>query len=258
MAVKTEYKGANVEEAINNACQQLGLSRDNLDIEIISAGSAGIFGLCKRKAVISVIPKADQTDTETQEPTVSKKHRSKPVKNNFSSPLASPVAPAPEIISEVKDTLQKMLDLMDIEAEVEAELDDKNRIKSQIICNDESSIIGREGETINALQYLLRKIISHKYPQKIFFSIDIGNYRERRRKHLEDHARAMAAKVKETGKKQIIKALNPAERRFVHVALQDDKEIRSVSIGDGLFKKIKIYIPGKSRQKNNRRAARNV
>jgi len=76
-------------------------------------------------------------------------------------------------------------------------------------------------------------------------AIDVGDFREKRQDELEDQARELAALVKEDGKTQTIPSLNPSERRVVHMALQDDKEIRSRSVGDGLFKKILIYKPGK-------------
>jgi spoIIIJ-associated protein len=258
MVVKTEYKGANIEEAINKACTSLELAREDLDIEVVSAGSAGIFGLLKRKAVISAAPKnGHKIATDTTSTTRPQSHANadatakKPAmrqQKRDNSPRDSVSAPPPETISEIGSTLKEMLNLLDYKAEVNLELDDSNRIKAQISCADEAAIIGREGENIDAVQYLLRKIISHKYPQKIFFSIDVGNYRERRKKHLQDLALSVADKVKESGKNQIINALNPAERRIVHVTLQEDTTIRSVSMGDGLFKKIKIFVPGKNRK----------
>ncbi len=262
MAVKTEYKGANVEEAIDNACTQLKVPREKLNIEVVSAGSAGLFGLCRRKAVIVAVirngkeGKIDDSSGAMSEAdnhppkTISKSPRHDQKDHSFTS------APSPEIIAEISSTLQEMLNLLDITSEVKIELD-QNHITAQVSCEDEDSVIGKEGENIDAIQYLLRKIISHKSPTKIFFSLDVGNYRERRKKHLESLALSVAAIVKESNKNKTINALNPAERRIVHVTLQNDTAICSVSIGDGLFKKIKIYVPGNGRNKTSPPKKRN-
>ncbi|NOX25016.1 MAG: KH domain-containing protein [Deltaproteobacteria bacterium] len=234
MAVKTEYRGASITEAVNNACENLAVSRDDLDIEVVSAGSAGILGFFKRPVIITAV-----SGGTAAKPTG---HNSKGGPKN--GPVAAPPANA---VSEISHALKKILGLLDIEAEVKVKLDDHNHIKAHISSSDEQAVIGREGENIDAIQYLLRKIISHNYPSKIFFSLDVGNYRETRKKHLESLALSVANKARKTGKSQIIGALNPAERRIVHVTLQDDKAIRSVSVGGGLFKKIKIYTLGKAR-----------
>ena len=85
------------------------------------------------------------------------------------------------------------------------------------------------------------------------FSLDAGDYRERRRQELEERAVELASEVRESGKTHSIPALNPAERRIVHMTLQDDATIRSRSVGEGHFKKILIYVPGKGKKKGGRR-----
>ncbi len=231
MAAKTEYRGASITEAADNACAKLAVSRDALNIEVVSAGSAGIFGFFKRPAVIMAAVNGGMAATKS---TI---HKSKD-RGLRNGPVAAPPANA---VAEIGRTLEKMLDLLTIEAEVKVKLDDNNHIQAHISSRDEQTVIGREGANIDAMQYLLRKIISHNYPAKIFFSLDVGNYRATRKKHLESLALSVANKARKTGKSQIISALNPAERRIIHVTLQDDKAIRSVSVGGGLFKKIKIY-----------------
>lgn len=262
MAVKTEYKGANVEEAIDNACTQLNVPREKLNIEVVSAGSAGIFGLCRRKAVIAAVIKNGREGKVADSSGAMPEDDNNPAKTISKSPghdkkgHSSTSVPSPEIIAEISSTLQEMLNLLDIPSEVKIKLD-QNHITAQVSCEDEESIIGKEGENIDAIQYLLRKIISRKSPTKIFFSLDVGNYRERRKKHLESLALSVAATVKESNKNKTINALNPAERRIIHVTLQNDTAIRSISIGNGLFKKIKIYVPGTGRNNPSPKKKRN-
>ena len=120
----------------------------------------------------------------------------------------------------------------------------------------EDDLTGQDGRTLDSLQYLLRKIVSRKISERVRLTIDVGDYRERRNQELKDKAVDYAALVKQNGKTQVIPSLNPSERRIVHVALQDDSEIRSRSVGDGLFKKVLIYKPGKGKKNNNRKKTR--
>lgn len=268
MTVKLQYSGKTVEEAIDKACQKLGAAREDLDIKIITPGSKGFFGLGRRQAQITATPRnggsestAVQEDRPTtaemdippatnQEPTSRETKKDKRQNNRGSR--REPVQPDPNEIIEITTVIKKIIGIMGLKAEVEATVVN-NRIKAVINGPDNELIIGPRGETIDAIQYLVRKIISHKYPHKLFFALDVGNYRHRRRQELEKLALELAVKVKDSGVTETIAAMNPAERRIVHLTLQDDREIRSVSMGDGLFKKIRIYVPSKKGGKPARR-----
>ena len=267
MSVKIEYKGKDVDEAINQACSNLNVSREELEIEVISPGSAGIFGLCRRKAVIQVakkeIPVKNSAENNSRpgpakeegaEAAADHKPSSKKLGIRQSNADEAPAkSPGPEVIDEIKNVLENILNLMGYPSEVALSFKG-NRVDANINSGDsQQNIIGREGSCIDAIQYLMRKIITHKFPEKIFFSLDAGNYRDTRKKELEKLAVEMAEKVKETGKSRTISALNPAERRIIHVTLQNDKTIRSASIGEGLFKKVRIYPPGQGGKKSSRR-----
>lgn len=270
-----EYQGKNIEEAIAHACADLQTSQDTLNIEVISAGSAGIFGLCKKKAVILVSRKANSQSVVEQEgspknslPPAPARHHTKPGRDRV-FPKATPrreqvstkteealeaKPPSPEIQNEIIALIENLLRLIGFTAEVSLSVKGSKVIAHIVTGTSADEIIGRDGSTLDALQYLLRKVITQKFTDKIVLDIDAGNYREDRQKELEELAREMAAKVKETGKSQIISALNPAERRIVHVTLQDDTDIRSSSIGEGLFKKVRIYLPGQGRSKSGSRS----
>lgn len=265
---KKEYKGKNIDEAIAAACSDLKSRQDELDVEVVSAGSAGIFGLCKKKAIILASRRARSHNTPEAihpvgvQPSAKPRHhprsnrdndrpRDKPKRDAVSRPDGAALpAPSPEVINEIKELLTEILRLMDFQPEISMSAVG-NKLTAHIVAhNNPEEIIGRDGSTLDALQYLMRKIITQKFPEKINLNLDAGNYREDRQKELEALALEMATKVKETGKSQIISALNPAERRIVHVALQDDSGIRSASIGEGLFKKVRISLPGQGRKRS--------
>ncbi len=117
----------------------------------------------------------------------------------------------------------------------------------------EENLIGPDGKVLDSLQYILRKVVSRKVPERMRISINVGDFREKRLEELKVKAIELASQVKEDGKTQVLPALNPSERRSIHMILQEDKEIRSRSVGDGLFKKILIYKPGKGNRSGGRK-----
>lgn len=159
----------------------------------------------------------------------------------------------PETLAIIEQELSKILELMGYSCPVE--------IRSKgvsVLCHvggeeHEEVLTGQDGKTLDSIQYLLRKIIARKVPNRIRLTVDVGNYREKRLVYLKEKAAELAGQVKEDGKTQVIPALSPSERRVVHVSLQEDKEIRSRSVGDGLFKKILIYKPGKGGKSGGRK-----
>jgi spoIIIJ-associated protein len=273
MSEGIDYKGKDVEAAITLACNKLNVSRDELRIEIVSPGSKGIFGLGRKMAVIKASIKnaangaapANQLKNKTVHKPIKKsagrksgtplpEKKTTKVENLLSrtdEALSTP--PSPETVEEITSLLHKIVVLMGYPSEVTATVNG-NKISAHIAGEHTEALIGRDGDTLDAVQYLMRKIISQKrYPDKLFFSLDCGNFRDLRKIELEELALAMADEVKETGKTRTIAALNPAERRIIHVTLQDDNNIRSSSIGEGLYKKIRIFAPGKGRKRPGRR-----
>lgn len=117
----------------------------------------------------------------------------------------------------------------------------------------EEELTGLDGKVLDSLQYILRKIATRKVPERLRISINVGEFREKRLENLKVKAVELATLVKEDGKTQVLPALNPSERRALHMILQEDKEIRSRSVGDGLFKKILIYKPGKGNRGGKKR-----
>jgi spoIIIJ-associated protein len=155
----------------------------------------------------------------------------------------------------IRDELQELLALMGCPSEVSVE-QQAGTIHCRVSAEHQEILISEEGRVLDSLQYLLRKIVSKKIGGRIQLSIDVGDYREKRYQQLRELAIGQAAQVKEDGKTQVIASLNPSERRVVHVALQDDPEVRSRSVGDGLFKKVLIFKPGKAKKGGNRRRSR--
>lgn len=281
-----DFFGKDVASAIKEACDTLDVAQENFDIEVIETGSTGIFGLIRKKAHIRVTIQTDEAAAE-QKP----KKKTRPAKrkakikesqqesqtavqpdapekieeqaieddtngvNGEPEPSREPVEPSAESLEVIRLELEKILELMTCPSTVTVEMIE-GAVHCKVSGEFEDDLTGQDGRTLDSLQYLLRKIVSRKISERVRLTIDVGDYRERRNQELKDKAADYAALVKQNGKTQVIPSLNPSERRIVHVALQDDSEIRSRSVGDGLFKKVLIYKPGKGKKNNNRKKTR--
>ncbi len=289
-----DFYGTTVTEVIARACKELSVSQDELEIDILETGSAGIFGLCKKKAHIRAREKmavstdspeeaktpdnstcVDELAKEASKQPVAKSakkpagdtneiraEKNKPQKKEAASSASrvngkSNVAverelPSADVLMSVKEEIAALLEAMTFPSDVHVEIVDYS-VSCRISGDHEEELIGTDGRTLDSLQYLLRKMMSRRLPDRMMLSLDVGNYREQRAEELKIRAEELAVKVKEDGKTQAIPALNPSERRVVHMLLQEDKEIRSRSVGEGLFKKVLIYKPGKKKKSNSRK-----
>ncbi|MEN8134873.1 MAG: RNA-binding cell elongation regulator Jag/EloR [Thermodesulfobacteriota bacterium] len=257
MSEEKQYSGSDVSQAIANACHDLKTTQDQLNIEVIAAGSAGVFGIFgKKKACVKVSFKNKGRRSSGKAPRGGKGARQQKGSGRRSSNTSRFPEKAPADISqvhldEVQADLEKILQLMGFPASVEVS-NEANKITAHIGADHDDAIIGPEGQTLDSIQYLMRKIISRRIEGKVMFSLDAGDYREQRRQELEAKALKLAEEVRESGRTKSIPALNPAERRIVHMTLQNDRTIRSRSVGDGHFKKILIYLPTQGKKKKNR------
>ena len=265
---KMEFEGKDVAEAISRACKALKVSQGNLDIEVLTTGTSGIFGLCRQKARLRVNIKKEFRETTEVKPSKrpskpkwekvgseeKKQQKSEREKTKATIPEAGEnLMVAEEIQAEVKADLVKILELMNYPSDVSV-TSDKENVTAQIKGKHVDEIIEQNGKLLDNLQYLLRKIIGKKYDDKAIISLDAGDFRAARNEELKQLGLQLAAEVKKNGKTKSIPSLNPSERRIVHVALQDDKDVRSRSVGEGLFKKVLIYRPGgKSRKGSPKR-----
>lgn len=289
---KKDFYGKEVAAAIKEACDTLGVSQERLEIEVLETGSTGIFGLIRKKAHIRVQVKGDveeviadvfeaenflqpdQEKTTTPEPVAAaEENKVKPGKKTQKKAAAVEKETieeddddeddlpqdkenggevSVESLEIAKTQLLTLVELMGFPSTVDVESTGQS-IAFTLRGEFEENLIGPDGKVLDSLQYILRKIVSRKIPERLRISVNVGDFREKRLEELKVKAVEMAAQVKEDGKTQVLPALNPSERRSIHMILQEDKEIRSRSVGDGLFKKILIYKPGKGGRPGGRK-----
>lgn len=258
---ENDFFGKEITDAIKSACETFGVAQDKLDIEIITAGSAGfIFGLGKKKAHIRACLKENTKFAAVKEAVskdlssvTSAKDRSKSgstPSTNERNVIATSVSP--ENIELVERETLKVLELMQFPATVSSTTEG-GTINCVIHTDFDDELTAQDGKILDSLQYIVRKIVVKKVEDRMRVNLDVNDFRNRRLEMLKVKAVELAAQVKEDGKTQVITSLNPSERRVIHIILQEDKEIRSRSVGDGLFKKILIYKPGKGNRGGRKR-----
>lgn len=208
-----EFEGKSTEEAIENACAHFQVSPEQLEIEIVSVGSPGIFGLGGRKAKIRAALREESEEL---------------------------------LLSSAKEILENLLERVQEKATVSVHQED-DRINLRIETEDAGLLIGKQGQTLDALQYLVTKMLAKKSRRKVRITIDVEAYRARHNEALAHLAQKYGEKVKKSGRPIILSPMNPYDRRIVHMALQGDKELKTMSRGEGLYKKV-VISPAKKKE----------
>jgi spoIIIJ-associated protein len=201
-----EFEGKTTEEAIENACAHFQVLAEGLEIEIVSVGSPGIFGLGGRKARIRA---------------------------------ALPQEPEDDLLPRAREILEQVLAKMQEPATVTA-TQEEDRINLLIATADAGLLIGKQGQTLDALQYLVTKMVAKQTRGKVRIAIDVEAYRARHNEALALLAQKYGEKVKRSGRPITLNPMNPYDRRIVHLALQGDKNLKTISRGEGLYKKVVI------------------
>jgi spoIIIJ-associated protein len=221
---EVEASGKTVDEAIASALEQLQMDRSQVEVEIVSAGRTGLFGLGGENARVLVRP----VTTEQVG-------------------LDSPT------IKMAVEFLQHLLDFMSIDAEVTTRLpetpgDGVGRASAvlDVAGEDLGILIGRRGSTLAALQYTVNHMVSRQLKSKALVTVDVEGYRRRREENLKGLALRLAEKVKGTGRTITLEPMPANERRIVHLALANDPQVASFSLGDGESRKVAISIKRRS------------
>ncbi len=238
-----EFEGKTTEEAIENASRELDLPVEELRIDIIEPGSAGIFGLVgSKKAKIKVTVKKDVTAEVSPAVSTEVGTEVRPVADTEASAEVSPDVGADDEIglALAKETLENILALIPVETSVIADQVDGN-IALNIEGDKSGLLIGRKGKTLDALQFIVNRIVNKTLDRRTRVVVDSENYRQRRRDSLTQMALRMGDKAKRIGKPVTTNPLNPGERRIIHLALKEDGSLNTKSKGEGLLKKVVIF-----------------
>jgi len=199
-----EFTAKTVDDAITEACRTLSVTSDRLEYEVVEEGSAGFLGLHAKNAVIKARVKDSVQDR-------------------------------------VATFLYDVFNAMNLTANVNIKFDeDSKEMDIDISGDDMSVLIGKRGATLDSLQYLASLVANKGTEEYIRVKVDTENYRERRKKTLENLAKNMAFKVKRSRRSLSLEPMNPYERRIIHSALQDDKFVTTHSEGDEPYRHVVI------------------
>lgn len=204
-----EISAKTVADAVTAACQQLSVTSDKIEYEVVEEGKAGIFGLGAKPAVIKARAKATLEDN-------------------------------------VKAFLNDVFAAMNIEVIVKIDYNkEENNMNIDLVGEDMGMLIGKRGQTLDSLQYLVSLVANKDSEDYIRVKVDTENYRERRKATLENLARNMAHKAKKIRRSVSLEPMNPYERRIIHAALQEDKFVTTHSEGDEPYRRV-VICPKKS------------
>ncbi len=221
-----EFSGKNVEEAIEKGLKELDLSRDDVEVKILNEGKAGLFGLMGASpAKIKLIVKSLK-DLETGK------------KGEVAGEKPRDI----DLISaqkRAKEELDEILKLMGIESEVATSLEER-KVVADIKSENGAILIGKKGQTLNALQLIVNLIVNRDEKTRTKVIVDSEGYRERREKALAKMAWEVADEVKSKGRPLELEPMNPTERRVIHLALKDDKDVETTSEGEGSYRRVVV------------------
>lgn len=201
-----EVSAKTVEDAITEACIRLGITSEEIDVDVVEKGSTGFLGIKSKPAVIRARKKND-------------------------------------VIDNMKSFLGKVFDAMDMQVEIDAKLDEENKLMEvELKGSDMGILIGKRGQTLDSLQYLTNLAVNKHSENYVKVKLDTEDYRKRRKETLENLAKNIAYKVKRTKRPVSLEPMNPFERRVIHFALQNDKYVETHSEGEEPFRHVVVTL----------------
>ena len=207
-----EFEGKTEKEAIDNAITSLGLNRDEIDVEILENKKGFLFSGGKVKIRVHI--------SEEEE---------------------AALEPEDEVERKLLDYLSGILEKMGFQAQVFLNLREENRIGFEIESENTAVIIGRQGSTLDAFQLLMNIYAGRISRDQIRVVVDAEDYRGRRERQLVRIATRAADQVRKSKGSRLLDAMNPFERRLIHTTVSPMKNIETISEGDGLYKKIRVF-----------------
>ena len=201
-----EFSAKTVDDAITDACQKFTVSSDKLEYEVVEEGSSGFLGIGSKPAIIKARVKSSVTDI-------------------------------------AKDFLKDVFEAKDMVVVVNVKYNESDRVMDIDLSGDDMGVlIGKRGQTLDSLQYLVSLVVNKDVEDYIRVKVDTENYRQRRKDTLENLAKNISYKVKRTKRAVSLEPMNPYERRIIHSALQNDKYVTTHSEGDEPFRHVVVTI----------------
>ncbi len=240
-----DVTGKTEEEAIRKALQQLGLERDDVSVEILERAKSGFLGLGSSPARVRVTYGTEEEEVEKVEekpapapapkaaapaPKAEPEHKAAPVvEEKEESPAAETCND--ENAQRIREFLEGLLEHLESPAKVQVYESEKGRYKVILEGQKLGALIGRRGETLDAIQQLTNYAVNSGREKRIRIHVDAENYRAKREQSLESLAEKVAGKVIKYRRSVTLEPMNAYERHVIHAALQDKSGVTTYSIG---------------------------
>jgi len=226
--VVREFEGKNEKEAIDRAIEELGLDRNEIDFEIVEAKKPGLlFRGGKVKIRVHMTEELEEEEIQDEQP------RS-----------VEPV-PTTEFEEKIVSYTRELVAKMGFQANVTVNKREERRIGLDVETESSAILIGKQGKTLEALQFIVNLAAGRMGGDSTRVVIDTQDYRSRRERSLIRMANQVADQVRRSKESRLLEAMNPFERRLVHTTLASHGDIETVSEGDGLYKRIRVIYRGK-------------
>jgi spoIIIJ-associated protein len=259
-----EASGSDVQAAIRAGLAKLGLTRDQVEVQILQEPSRGVLGIGARDAIVRLTeirprPQEEPRPKPSGEPVRAQEAPPAepdvpPVKKETEHPTAQETAPRDEaeeltegeILEIARDVLQDLLTRMEVEATIQSRIvtpknsEDGSTLVLDLRGNDLGFLIGRKGETLSALQHILRLIVNKEVRQRVNLLVDIGGYKSRRENALRKLALRVADQVTRRHRRIALEPMNAYERRIIHMALRNHPTVTTESVGERDRRKVTI------------------
>jgi spoIIIJ-associated protein len=239
-----------VEEAVQKGLMQLNMKEEAVHVEVLDAGSRGLFGIGSRQARVRLTVRTEGQDREEVFQKIGAEadiEAEAEIDAEVNEQEESPIA-ADDAVQTARQTVSDLLEKMLVRAKVTATMQkavdshDEDTVIVNIEGDDLSILIGRRSETLNALQYITSLIVGKQLNHWVPVMIDVQGYRARRERQLRVLARRMADQAMHTGKRQVLEPMPASERRVIHMELRDHPQVMTESTGDEPNRKITILL----------------
>jgi len=259
-----ESSGSDVEHAIAAGLSELKASREALEIHVLEEGSRGLLGIGARPARVRLVLKVSARPepeplpdlTPEVEPEISAPVEPLPVPPQKEEPVQAQFIQEPtqseleRMAPIARQALEELLEKMGMRATVRDYIkpaqdpEDYHKLVLNVEGQDLGVLIGRRGETLNALQFLTRLVVGREVERRINLLVDVEGYRDRRERSLRQLAQRMADRAVSTGRRQVLEPMSAAERRIIHVTLRHHPDVTTESIGQGENRKVTVFLRG--------------
>jgi len=256
-----EFSAKTVEDAVIKASIELETASDHVEYEVIEKGSTGILGLFGSKPAVIRARVKEEAAAETEGITPVKESEKESVKEGVYQKEKTAESEMESVSGEEQknqetvsagsdfdsDEYEKFLNdifrIMDMEVKIESKFDEKNNMLDiNLVGDDMGILIGKRGQTLDSLQYLVSLLVNKKRESYVRVKLDTENYRERRKETLETLAKNIASKVKRTKRPVSLEPMNPYERRVIHAVLQNDKYVLTRSEGEEPYRHVVVFL----------------